>query len=122
MNDNKQFWQRFAMLYSPFMEKGNGSLYEDICARIAPNLQRNMNVLELACGSGQLSLRLADKVKLWEATDFSPNMVAEAKKQFVPANLCFSVQDATKLPYADESFDTVVIANALHICPSWIKL
>lgn len=117
MKDNKEFWQRFAKLYSPFMEKGNGSLYENICAEMRPQLHKDMNVLELACGSGQLSFRLAGEVKLWEATDFSPNMISEARKQFVPANLHFSVQDATKLPYADESFDAVVIANALHIMP-----
>lgn len=117
MNDNKQFWQRFAKLYSPFMEKRNGKLYDDICDRIAPKLYKNMNVLELACGSGQLTFRLVDRVKCWEATDFSPNMIAEAKKQFVPANLYFSVQDATRLPYAAESFDAVVIANALYIMP-----
>lgn len=55
MNDNKKFWQRFAKLYRPFMEKGNGKLYDDICARIAPKLHKDMNVQELACGSGQLS-------------------------------------------------------------------
>ena len=31
--------------------------------------------------------------------------------------LHFSVQDATSLPYADETFDAVLIANALHIMP-----
>lgn len=117
MNDNKQFWQRVASLYSPFMEKGNGRLYDDICAEISSKLRKNMTVLELACGSGQLTFRLADKVERWEATDFSPNMISEAQKQFVPANLHLSVQDATDLPYADGSFDAVVIANALHIMP-----
>ena len=117
MNDNKQFWQRVASLYSPFMEKGNGRLYDDICAEISSKLRKNMNVLELACGSGQLTFRLADKVARWEATDFSPNMISEAQKQFVPANLYFDLQDATDLPYADGSFDAVVIANALHIMP-----
>lgn len=117
MNDNKKFWQRFAGLYSPFMEKGNGKLYDEICAEISAKLQPDMNVLELACGSGQLTFRLAGKVKRWEATDFSPNMIAEARKQFVPANLHLSVQNATNLPYNDESFDAVVIANALHIMP-----
>ena len=29
----------------------------------------------------------------------------------------FSVQDATHLPYAPESFDAVIISNALHIMP-----
>ena len=117
MNDNQKFWQRFASLYSPFMEKGNGRLYDDICAEISSKLCQDMTVLELACGSGQLTFRLADKVKHWEATDFSPNMIAEARKQFIPANLHLSVQDATNLPYADECFDAVVIANALHIMP-----
>ena len=117
MNDNKKFWQRFAKLYSPFMERGNGQLYDEICAEISAKLDPDMTVLELACGSGQLTFRLAGKVKYLEATDFSPNMIAEARKQFVPANLHLSVQDATNLPYKDESFDAVVIANALHIMP-----
>jgi len=117
MNDNKKFWQRFAKLYSPFMEKGNGELYERISKEIAPRLTSDMRVLELACGSGQLSFRLASKVNRWEATDFSENMIAEAKKKQGPKELSFSVQDATALPYANESFDAVVIANALHIMP-----
>ena len=78
MNDNKEFWQRFAKLYSPFMEKGNGKLYDEICAEISAKLRKDMTVLELACGSGQLTFRLADQVKHWEATDFSPNMIAKS--------------------------------------------
>ena len=31
--------------------------------------------------------------------------------------LHFSIQDATALPYAPDSFDAVVISNALHIMP-----
>lgn len=116
-DDNKKFWERFARLYSPFMEKGNRKLYEQICARIRPQLNRQMKVLELACGSGQLSFRLASAVQLWEATDFSEAMIHEAKKQKPSGRLHFSVQDATSLPYGAESFDAVVIANALHIMP-----
>ena len=66
---------------------------------------------------GTLSFRLADWVKLWEATDFSPAMISEAKKQPCSSGLHFSVRDATALPYAPESFDVVVISNALHIMP-----
>lgn len=44
-------------------------------------------------------------------------MIIEAKKHSAPISLSFSVQDATALPYADDSLDTVVIANALHIMP-----
>ena len=117
MKDNKKFWQRFAKLYSPFMERGNKQLYEQIKDEIKPLLNKDMCVLELACGSGQLSFRLCDYVKTWQATDFSENMIAEANKQPYPSSLTFDVQDATNLPYADKSFDVVVIANALHIMP-----
>ncbi len=116
-NDNKRFWQRFAKLYTPFMRRSGGKLYDEICGHIRPHLTRRMNVLELACGTGQLSFHLARRVHLWEATDFSEAMITEARKQGGPLPLRFSVQDATNLPYADESFDAVVISNALHIMP-----
>lgn len=80
-NDNKSFWQRFAKLYSPIMEKSSARFYKDICDRIRPELNRQMNVLELACGTGQLSYPLSGRVRLWEATDFSEAMIAEAKKE-----------------------------------------
>lgn len=116
MNDNKKFWQRFAFLYGRFMKSSEG-MYEEIAEKAKPYLNRERNVLELACGSGQLSFRMCKSVKRWEATDFSENMIGEAKKRPRPKNLHFSVQDATNLPYTDESFDAVVIANALHIMP-----
>ena len=114
--DSKDFWQRTAKSYGPFM-KLSGKLYDAICERMRPGLTRDMNVLELACGSGQLSFRLAGAVRLWEATDFSQNMIAEARKQPCSSRLHFSVQDATALPYAPDSFDAAVISNALHIMP-----
>ena len=108
------FWQKIARHY-PSMMKRSAPLYSEICSRIRPHLSWDMNVLELACGTGQLSVPLSPYVRLWEATDFSPNMIAEAKKRVTSSRLHFSVQDAAVLPYAPETFDAVVIANALHI-------
>ena len=51
------------------------------------------------------------------ATDYSDGMIAQAKKGECPANLTFEVADAMQLPYGDDSFDVVLIANALHIVP-----
>ena len=115
--NNKEFWERFARLYDPFMKKST-SLYDNICSSIRPALTKDMNVLELACGTGQLSFPLAKNVRLFEATDFSPAMIREAKKKPAPSCLHFAVADATALPYADESFDIVIISNALHIMPN----
>ena len=116
MYDNKQFWERFSRHYAGFMRRSQAT-YQQICKAMHPFLKRDMDVLELACGSGQLTFALSQYVKHWEATDFSEKMVEEAKKKSHSARLFFSVQDATSLPYAPGSFDAVVIANALHIMP-----
>ena len=62
--DNKDFWQRTAKSYGPFMNHSR-KLYDAICERMRPGLTRDMNVLELACGSGQLSFWPAERVRLW---------------------------------------------------------
>lgn len=114
-NDH-QFWQKTAGIYTGFISQ-SVSAYQKVCGRIVPYLTKKMDVLELACGTGQFSFPLASYVHQWEATDFSANMIAEARKRSKPSYLHFSVQDATNLPYAPDSFDAVVIANALHIMP-----
>lgn len=116
MMTNKGFWDRWAGQYDRTMA-GCGDLYRQIAGRIKESLNREMNVLELACGTGLLSEKLAGRVKLLEATDFSEAMIRQAKAKKSSSRLHFSVQDATILPYAPASFDAVVIANALHIMP-----
>ena len=114
--DERGFWSRWAGAYDRFMN-GSERLYDQMAAEMKERLSRNMNVLELACGTGMISQRIVGSVKSLEATDFSPEMIAEAKGKPCSSRLHFSVQDATDLPYADQSFDAVVIANALHIMP-----
>ena len=84
------FWQKMARHYTSLMAH-SAPLYSEICGRIRPRLTREMNVLEPACGTGQLSVPLSPHVRLWEATDFSPNMIAEAKRQAPSSRLHFSV-------------------------------
>ena len=50
-------------------------------------------------------------------TDASPEMIAQAKQGNCSAKLHFSVQDMFRLPYADRSFDVIIVSNALHIVP-----
>lgn len=116
MENNINFWEKVAALYGIFMKR-NLSSYDIISSKIRQCLNKDMKVLELACGSGQLTFCLAKQVKEWYATDFSPSMLGEAKKQSTQKNIIFSVQDATRLPYEEHSFDAVLIANALHIMP-----
>lgn len=116
MTDNKIFWNKWAKRYDRAMS-GDSKMYAQIVTRIKKKLNRNMTVLELACGTGLLSVQLAGSVKMMEATDFSNEMIRQAKEKSQSVRLHFSVQDATNLPYASETFDTVIISNALHIMP-----
>ena len=114
--DNKNFWSRWAARYDKAMS-GSGKLYGHILSNMKQVLNRDMTALELACGTGLLSVKIAPMVKHLEATDFSEEMIAQAKRKTHSSKLHFSVQDATKLPYAPETFDAVIISNALHIMP-----
>lgn len=116
--NNKKFWEKAAKLYTPIQERKNAKLYLELCNIISKRLDKNMQVLELACGTGQLTFPLCEKVAGWEATDFSEKMIEEAKARAANFPVAFTVQDATNLPYEDGSFDTVIIANALHIMPN----
>lgn len=120
-NTNKVFWERVARIYTRFMS-GNDAVYDAICKHLEKYINNEKLVLELACGTGQITYRMAGKVKAWVATDYSENMVEEAKGRNTGdvrySNLSFCVQDATGLNYEKETFDVVVIANALHIMPN----
>ena len=116
-NDNKQFWERVAKLYTPLQEKGNKELYQQAIEYIKEHLSKDMNVLEIASGTGQFTFPLCDCVAQYEATDFSKKMINESKK-IRSKGITYSVQDATQLTYNDNHFDAVIIANALHIMPN----
>ena len=83
------FWQKTARHYTRSMDR-SAPLYAAVCERIRPHLSRDMNVLELACGTGQLSFPLSPYVRLWEATDAAPAMIQEAKKRIGSSRLHFS--------------------------------
>lgn len=46
---NKKFWNKFAKLYAPFM-KNDKEVYDKVCEYVSPHLNKEMEVLELACG------------------------------------------------------------------------
>jgi ubiquinone/menaquinone biosynthesis C-methylase UbiE len=116
-DDLQAFWQQWSVRHGLAMDRIHSSVYQKLCQQIRPSLSRNMNVLELACGTGQLSQCLSSQVRLWEATDFSPTVIQAAKRTNHSVRLHFSVQDAAHLPYGPESFDAVVISNALQAMP-----
>jgi phosphatidylethanolamine/phosphatidyl-N-methylethanolamine N-methyltransferase len=115
-DSGKSFWNRFSKIYD-FISKKDQKAYDIIVDKIRNELNTNMNVLELATGTGLLAIRIADICGHCEATDFSEEMIAVAQKKKSIETLTFAVQDATNLTYKSKSFDVVIISNALHIMP-----
>ena len=115
MKSPKTFWDRNAVRYDRFMRK-DAAAYERLYELLRP-VVRQKNVLELATGTGLIAKNIVNRAAHIEATDASPEMIAEAKQGNCSAKLHFSVQDMFHLPYAYESFDVVIVANALHIVP-----
>jgi len=111
----KRFWNLYAPVYEKVMQPDQ-KLYKLMYARI-PDAVRGKRVLEVATGPGLLAKHIAPAAKEVIATDYAPGMIREAKKGTVPQNLRFEVADAKALPFPDQSFDAVLIANALHIMP-----
>lgn len=108
-------WNFFAPIYERAM-KSQKSIYDYIYKEISVAAS-GKDVLELATGPGMIAKHIAPSAKSVTATDFAPKMIEAAKKGSVPDNVSFEVADATNLRYQNDSFDLVVIANALHIIP-----
>lgn len=111
----KRIWDLYAPIYERAM-RADAKLYEFMYERI-PTVIRDMEVLEIATGPGLLAKHVAHAAKKMIATDYSDGMIAQARKGDCPQNLTFEIADAMNLPYADNSFDAVLISNALHIVP-----
>ena len=110
---NKKIWDLYAPIYEKAMHMDN-KYYSYRYDRI-PVIIKDKEVLEIATGPGLLAKHVAHFTKKMLATDYSDGMIKEAKKGEYPNNLTFEVADATSLPYTDNSFDVVIIANALHV-------
>ena len=115
MEKQKNFWDKNAGRYDRFMRK-DAAAYEQMYELLRP-VVRHKTVLELATGTGLIAKNIVNSAAHIEATDASLEMIAEAKRDNRSAKLHFSVQDMFYPPYADQSFDVVIVSNALHIVP-----
>ena len=115
MQEHKNFWDKNAGCYDRFMRKDRAA-YDEMYELIRP-VVRHKTVLELATGTGLIAKHIVNAAAHIEATDASAEMIAEAKRDTRSTKLHFSVQDMFCLPYAEESFDVVIVSNALHIVP-----
>ena len=115
MSGKTDFWDRHAKIYNRFMRR-DAAAYERMYELLRPMVRRK-TVLELATGTGLIAKHIISAANHIEATDASAEMIAEARRDNDSSKLRFSVQNMFRLPYADKSFDVVIVSNALHIVP-----
>ena len=114
---NKEiYWSKFA---KKFEEKQSFVSGEKIIKITKKELSKEKNLgeaLEIGCGTGLYTETLKNNAKYVTATDFSKEMVDSAKKlrgNF--KNVKYEMADSMNLKFKGKSFDTVVMANLLHI-------
>lgn len=101
-------------LTNDVLSLGNDRLWRVATTRaVAP--RPGQRILDLAAGTGASSVSLARSGADVVAADFSPGMIAEGRRRHsgIP-NLTFEEADATALPFADDTFDTVTMSFGLR--------
>ena len=116
--EKEQYWSRFA---DDFEERNNYVIGCDDMAYFLNVIKQQKdlkNTLELGCGNGTYSKVLVEEATYLTATDFSDEMVNAAKSRLKTfEKIKVEKADCFNLPYSDSSFDTVFMANLLHIIP-----
>ncbi len=96
-----------ANLYAQFRIDYPAELYEFILS-FGPNRQ---TAWDCATGNGQVAGALADLFERVEATDISETQLILAVKK---PNITYQLSLAEQTPFADQTFDLITIAQALH--------
>lgn len=106
-------WDRFASSYGRqlFLERAALRAHLDLL-----RIRRDERLLDVATGPGVMLAELARRDERPHAAvgvDSSAEMLRHAPP--LPAGWSLEQADATRLPYADESFDVVVSSYLLHV-------
>ena len=94
---------------------------EDICRTADP--RPNQNVLDIACGSGNVALVAARRYCNVAGIDIAENLIDRARQRAAAegSQIDFRVGDAQDLPYPDASFDIVFSVFGAMFAPDQSK-
>ena len=112
------FWNKISPVYDLFENVYNRKVYIGTGRKVAEFIEETDEVLECACGTGAITVAIAEKCKRVLATDFAEGMLKRAAKKCKRYdNVTFQFADITDLAFENESFDKVVAGNVIHLLP-----
>ena len=112
------FWDKISPLYDLFENVYNHKVYAGTGKKVAEFIDATDEVLECACGTGAITVCIAEKCRRLIATDFATGMLKQAvRKCRKYRNVSFKRADITNLKCRDERFDKVVAGNVIHLLP-----
>ena len=115
MNKEK-YWSRFADNFEEITSYVVGVKNLTAILQRLREYSLKGNVLELGCGNGTYSKIISETSENLVATDYSDEMVASAKERLKGfKNITIEKQNCMELSYNNEMYDTIVMANLLHI-------
>jgi len=101
--DQKQVWDKIAEEWNEFKKKKDEAVVDFL-------KNQKGKILDFGSGSGRYLMNLKDS-KMYEV-DFSEEMIELAKKKNIDAE--FFIEDATKLSFKDNFFDSAICIASLH--------
>ena len=113
----RKFWDGFAGRYDSFIKRLKPT-YDLIIEKTRNTIEPSEDVLEIATGTGIITLAIADKARTVTGCDISPEMIKVAQKKLEESrldNVSFSVEDAYNLGFDDAAYDVAIASNTLHV-------
>lgn len=110
------FWNKISPVYDLFEEVYNHSVYEGTGKKVAEFIESTDDVLECACGTGAITVCIAEKCRRLVATDYATGMLRQAvKKCRKYNNVIIRRADISNINCRDGRFDKVVAGNVIHL-------
>lgn len=116
---NKEtYWSQFAESFDKKTDYVVGYNNQKIILNEVAKQKDLQKTLELGCGTGTFSKVLSNLVTNLTACDLSDEMISMAKIKLKDhSNIIVEKANCFNLPFKDKSFDTVFMANLLHVIP-----
>ncbi|MFA5870456.1 MAG: class I SAM-dependent methyltransferase [Candidatus Paceibacterota bacterium] len=112
--DDNNFYKKSSRTYRKYEFHGQGRLTQgeqpNFFEYLKKHANRNFNVLDVGCGSGELTLKLSPYFKKIIGIDPFKEYIKTAKQQKKNdgiKNVTFRIEDGRKLPFKNEYFDII---------------